>query len=169
MKNSFTYITLLVLFCSFNAVSASSENEKTKINTVLDSWHKAAAEAKFDTYFNLMTNDAVFIGTDATENWNRTQFQAFAKPFFDRGKAWSFTAVERHVYFDTSGKTAWFDELLNTQMKICRGSGVLVKVGNDWKIQHYVLSMTVPNDNTTEIVKIKSPIENALLEKLSNK
>lgn len=169
MKNSFTYITLLVLFCSFNAVSASSENEKAKINTVLDSWHKAAAEAKFDTYFNLMTNDAIFIGTDATENWNRTQFQAFAKPFFDRGKAWSFTAVERHVYFDKSGKTAWFDELLNTQMKICRGSGVLVKVGNDWKIQHYVLSMTVPNDNTTEIVKIKSPVENALLEKLSNK
>lgn len=169
MKNSFTYITLLVLFCSFNAFSANSENEKTKINTVLDSWHKAAAEAKFDTYFNLMTNDAIFIGTDATENWNRTQFQVFAKPFFDRGKAWSFTAVERHIYFDTSGKIAWFDELLNTQMKICRGSGVLVKVGNDWKIQHYVLSMTVPNDNSTEIVKIKSPIENALLEKLSNK
>jgi hypothetical protein len=30
-----------------------------------------------------------FIGTDATENWNKTQFQAFAKPFFDRGKAWN--------------------------------------------------------------------------------
>jgi hypothetical protein len=39
-------------------------------------------------------------------------------------------------------KTAWFDELLNTQMKICRGSGVS-KVGNDWKIKHYVI-----NDDT---------------------
>jgi hypothetical protein len=36
-----------------------------------------------------------FIGTDATENWNKMQFQAFAKPFFDRGKVWNFTAVER--------------------------------------------------------------------------
>jgi hypothetical protein len=36
---------------------------------------------------------------------------------------------------------------LSTQMKICRGSGVLVKIGNDWKIKHYVLSMTVPNEN----------------------
>jgi hypothetical protein len=38
-------------------------------------------------------------------------------------------------------KTAWFDELLNTQMKICRGSGVLVKkIGQEWKIKQYVLS-----------------------------
>jgi hypothetical protein len=62
--------------------------------------------------------------------------------------------MERHIYVDKSGKTTWFDELLNTQ-KICRGSGVLVKVGKDWKIKHYVLSMTVPNDNVTEVVKLK--------------
>jgi hypothetical protein len=30
-------------------------------------------------------------------------------------KAWSFTALERHIYFDKTGKTAWFDELLNTK------------------------------------------------------
>jgi hypothetical protein len=59
---------------------------------------------------------------------------------------------------------AWFDELLSTQMKICRGSGVLVKIGNDWKIKHYVLSMTVPNENVTEVVKIKTPIEDALMQ-----
>jgi ketosteroid isomerase-like protein len=169
MKSSFAFITLLFLFCSFNSVSSVSIDEKARIDTVLDSWHKTAAEAKFDAYFNLMTNDAIFIGTDATENWNKPQFQAFAKPFFDRGKAWSFSAVERHIYFDKTGKIAWFDELLNTQMKICRGSGVVVKVGNNWKIQHYVLSMTVPNDNTTEVVKIKTPIENALLDKVSKK
>ena len=49
---------------------------------------------------------------------------------------------------------AWFDELLDTHMKICRGSGVLVDQGNgQWKIKHYVLSMTVPNENVDEIVK----------------
>tara|TARA_R110002124_G_scaffold87598_1_gene225417 strand:- start:530 stop:1039 length:510 start_codon:yes stop_codon:yes gene_type:complete len=169
MKNNFALLLLVVLLSSFSSFSVNSEKDKQKINLVLDQWHKAAAEAKFDAYFNLMTVDAIFIGTDATENWNRSQFQAFAKPFFDRGKAWSFTAVERHIFFDKSGQTAWFDELLSTQMKICRGSGVLVKVGNNWKIQHYVLSMTIPNDNSNEVVKIKSPIENALLEKLSKK
>jgi hypothetical protein len=58
---------------------------------------------------------------------------------------------------------AWFDELLNTQMKICRGSGVLVLIDGKWKIKHYVLSMTIPNDNVDEVVKIKAPIEDALI------
>jgi ketosteroid isomerase-like protein len=53
---------------------------------LLDSWHKAAAEAKFDAYFDKMTEDAVFIGTDATENWGKPAFQEFAKPYFDKGR-----------------------------------------------------------------------------------
>jgi hypothetical protein len=92
---------------------------------------------------------------------------AFAKPFFDNKKAWNFTSLERNIYFSTDGKTAWFDELLNTQMKICRGSGVLVKINNDWKIKHYVLSMTIPNDNTNEVVSIKSAIENQIIKEKS--
>ena len=72
--------------------------------------------------------------------------------------------MERHIYFDESGKIAWFDELLNTQMKICRGSGVLVKIGKDWKIKHYVLSMTIPNEKTDQVIKIIAPIEDVLIQ-----
>ncbi|TDD76432.1 nuclear transport factor 2 family protein [Flavobacterium caseinilyticum] len=142
---------------------------KAGINATLDAWHKAAATANFNDYFSLMADDAVFIGTDATENWNKADFQVYAKPHFDKGKAWNFTALERHIYFDETGKTAWFDELLNTQMKICRGSGVLVKVANEWKIQHYVLSMTIPNDNSNEVIKIKTPIEDAMIKTLQSR
>ena len=165
MKKLLTLLIVLTLF----GCKTSMENQtpsRENINATLDSWHKAAGEANFDIYFNLMTADAIFIGTDATENWNKTNFQAFAKPFFDKGKAWNFTALDRHIYFDKTGKTAWFDELLTTQMKLCRGSGVLVKMGNEWKIKQYVLSMTIPNDNTNEVVKIKTPIEDALLKKM---
>ncbi len=49
-------------------------------------------------------------------------------------------------------------------MKICRGSGVLVKEGKAWKIKHYVLSMTVPNDQVDAAIKIKAPIEDALID-----
>ena len=54
-------------------------------------------------------------------------------------------------------------------MKICRGSGVLVKVGKQWKIKHYVLSMTIPNETIEDVVKIKSPIEEAIIQHYSNK
>ncbi|WP_300565428.1 nuclear transport factor 2 family protein [Flavobacterium sp.] len=160
-------ILLSILF--FATLAQAQTKETASINTVLNNWHKAAAEAKFNEYFNALSEESIFIGTDATENWNKKAFMDFAKPYFDKGKAWSFTALERHVYFDKSGKIAWFDELLNTQMKICRGSGVLVKEGKEWKIKHYVLSMTIPNDNTNEVVKTKAPIEDALIDKLKKK
>jgi hypothetical protein len=162
-------IGLLLVLGIFSTPAQSQNIENQKIAVTLDAWHKAAAQAQFEAYFGLMTNDAIFIGTDAKENWNKTAFQAFAKPYFDKGKAWNFTAIERHIFFDATEKIAWFDELLSTQMKICRGSGVLVKVGNEWKIQHYVLSMTIPNENVNEVVKIKTPIEDGVMKKLTTK
>ena len=160
MKNLF-FLLLCTGWCL-----AQNTKETATINTILDQWHKAAAEANYKNYMEVLTEDAIYIGTDASENWTKSQFEAFAKPYFDKGKAWSFKALERHVYFSNDGQTAWFDELLDTHMKICRGSGVLTKVNNSWKIKHYVLSMTIPNDTTNEVIKIKAPIEDALISKL---
>lgn len=146
----------------------AQEQSKKEIDDVLDAWHKAASEANFDTYFGLMTNDAVFIGTDATENWNLIEFKAYSKPHFDKGKAWSFTAVERNIYLDKAGNLAWFDELLDTQMEICRGSGILKKVDGEWKIGHYVLSIAVPNEHVSELISIKKEKDSLLLTELRN-
>jgi hypothetical protein len=166
MKKILFFAVTLLLFSSFSSYTNSENKEQEQITIVLDNWHKAAADANAKLYFGALTEDAVFIGTDATENWNKKEFEAFAKPFFDKGKAWDFKPLERHVYLSKDQKTAWFDELLDTWMKVCRGSGVMVKVGNEWKIQHYVLSMTVPNENTNEVIKIKASIEDAFVQKL---
>lgn len=147
----------------------SIETIKSDIDEVLNDWHKAAAEANFDNYFNLMTNDGVFIGTDPTENWQNEAFKAFSKPYFDKGKAWIFKTIERNIYISEDNKTAWFDELLDTQMKLCRGSGVLELQDNEWKIAHYVLSISIPNENTSEVIKIKKDFDSLLTKKLLNK
>lgn len=167
MKKIVVIVIGFVLFGCKSVQTTPRLNQESEINLILNDWHNAAAEANFNNYFNAMADDAIFIGTDATENWNKQEFIKFAKPYFDRGKAWSFTSLERNVYFSSDMKMAWFDELLNTQMKICRGSGVLIMddIGN-WKIKHYVLSMTVPNDNVDEVVKIKSLLEDKEIEKL---
>ncbi len=162
-------IILLACIC-FSCTSKKSEiSEKETISALLNNWHKAASDADFDSYFNAMADESIFIGTDATENWNKKDFMTYSKPHFDKGKAWRFTPLEQNIYLSEDGKTAWFDELLNTQMKICRGSGVLQKINGKWKIKHYVLSMTIPNDNTNEVIKTKAPLEDALIEKLRSK
>ncbi len=149
--------------------SASLKKDKIQINFMLDSFNLAAAQADYEKYFDFFADDATFLGTDATENWKKEDFMRWVKPFFDRGSVWDFTSMERNIYFLPSGDVAWFDELLNTQMKICRGSGVLIKKNNEWKIQQYVLSMTVPNSKTNAVVALKSGIEDSLIGVFSKK
>jgi hypothetical protein len=161
------FITLLVVFGCLS--KSNNELEKKEIDSVINQWHKAAAEANFDNYFGLMTSDAVFIGTDASENWSRKEFEAYSKPHFDKGKAWTFHTLERNIYVDKNNKIAWFDELLDTSFKICRGSGVLEKVNGKWKIKHYVLSMTIPNETSKEVIAVKDSIESNYIQKLKSK
>ncbi|WP_294823406.1 nuclear transport factor 2 family protein [uncultured Flavobacterium sp.] len=166
------YLLLMVAATAFAAYLAktdtvtNSNQEKKVINVLLNDWHAAAAKADYNGYFGKISDDGRYIGTDATENWDKKAFIAFSKPYFDQGKAWDFTALERNVYFSKDGRTAWFDELLDTWMKGCRGSGVLEKEGKDWKIKHYVLSMTAPNDAINEMLPLKGKYEDALLEKM---
>lgn len=147
------YITLACLL--FITGVHSQARDTMAIDALLNTWHKAAANADFDTYFERMSKASVFVGTDAAEHWNKQEFMAFSKPYFDAGKAWAFTPLERHIFFSESGETAWFDEILDTWMQLCRGSGVLVKEDGNWKIAHYVLSMTIPNERVEGAIALK--------------
>jgi ketosteroid isomerase-like protein len=124
------------------------------IGAMLDSWHAAAAEANEAKYFSYFTTDAVFLGTDPTERWTRDEFRQWAQPHFAKGRAWKFRAVARYISFAPDRTVAWFDEALDTEnMGRCRGSGVLVRVGDTWKIAQYNLSIPIPNDLTDQFVK----------------
>ncbi|WP_292008216.1 nuclear transport factor 2 family protein [Chryseobacterium sp.] len=172
MRKTILYILLFFLF-GLTGVSAQLKGkfakEKGEIHTMLNGFNVAAAKADYDTYFNYFAKESVFIGTDATEVWDKEAFRVWAKPFFDKKQTWNFTSLQRNIYFSKDGKMAWFDELLNTQMKLCRGSGVLEKINGEWKIRQYVLSMTVPNEVVDQVVSEKAPIEDVLIEKARDK
>lgn len=158
MKYSYLTIISLILFTACgNQTEDSTQTDatiKTTINTLLNDWHKAASEADYKNYFGKMDSISVFIGTDATENWTKQDFENYSKPHFDNGKAWDFKVLERNVYLSDAKNIAWFDENLDTKRGTFRGSGVLEKKENTWKIKHYVLSLPVPNEDMAEVVKI---------------
>ncbi|WP_027378445.1 nuclear transport factor 2 family protein [Chryseobacterium daeguense] len=165
------FLIFLLLAASYTTISAQSkfDKEKTEIATMLDGFNVAAAKSDFNTYFNYFADESTFIGTDATEVWDKKAFMVWAKPYFDKKKTWNFTSLKRNIYFSKDGKLAWFDELLDTQMKICRGSGVVEKIKGEWKVKQYVLSVTVPNDVVDKVVVEKTPIEDALIQQLKAK
>lgn len=147
MNTIFTYI---LLFFSATLIAQS------ELDTLLNNWHKAAEEADFKLYFSYFSEDARFIGTDASENWTIPEFKSYAKASFQEAPAWKFTPVQRNLEISKEGNLAWFDELLtSSHLGICRGSGVLVLENESWKIQHYVLSMIIPNELARDVAKQK--------------
>ncbi len=147
------YIFIAAVFVFSTGIFAQ-DSEKTQISSLIDNWHKAAAEANQKAYFNFIADDGVYIGTDETEIWTKQQFFEWSKPYFDKGKAWSFTAISRNIYLSEDGISAWFNELLDSGKTTLRGSGVLQKGDNGWKLKHYVLSLPVPNDKFKEVVDV---------------
>lgn len=146
----------------------STLSDKNKVNSFLDQWHSDVANADFDAYFGKMSSSSIFIGTDASENWTLQQFKDFAKPHFDKKKTWDFKALERNVYFNSKGDVIWFDELLDTWMGLCRGSGVLTYKNGELMVEHYVLSIVIPNDDVNKVVEIKKEKDNQLIQNFKN-
>lgn len=144
---------MLVLVGCASCPSPATETiaGRDTIDAVLDDWHRAAAESDLERYFGHLTEDAIFLGTDATERWDRAAFRAYAEAPFAAGRGWRMRATRRDVV--VRGDLAYFDEDLDaTNLGPARGSGVLVR-GDDgrWRIAHYNLAITVPNERFVEV------------------
>lgn len=139
------------------ATCAAEPHESTAVGgpvaAQLDRFHKAAAHAEFEAYFSLFSKDGVFIGTDASERWSVEQFKQYVKPYFSQGKGWRYVPRDRTIV--VRGDVAWFDELLdNDAYGECRGSGVLVREDEQWKIAQYNLHFPIPNDLAKQVTQM---------------
>jgi ketosteroid isomerase-like protein len=154
LRLTFCIIFVVSTLSASAGIACVVQPQHADIHSFIDSWHKAASAANADLFFGSMADDCIYIGTDKSERWTKEQFRSFAKPFFDKGKAWDFKPYDRDLHVTSDGKSAWFSELLTTWMGVCRGSGVLVKVKGKWLLKQYHLSVTVPNDLIRDFITL---------------
>lgn len=79
MKSLNLFLSLFFIFSS-TLVFAQKTDKKVKINAFIDAWHNAAADANSEIYFGSMTQDAIYVGTDASERWLKEDFESWSKP-----------------------------------------------------------------------------------------
>ena len=147
------YLLLALMLMSFFSVAHDNEAEQAIANS-LEQFHQAAAQANAQVYLDLLTEDAIFLGTDASERWTKKQFTAFVLPHFNQGSGWLYLVKKRNISLVENTKVAFFDEILeNHKYGYCRGSGVLINTKDGWKISQYNLSLLVPNGVAKKVVK----------------
>ncbi len=152
---NFSLIIGLLFIISFSLAQTPSESDslqKIAVNEFIEDWHNNAAKADL-AYFDKISDNGIYIGTDATELWTKDEFVIWSEKYFERGKAWTFTTIERNIYLSDDTDLAWFDELLNTGMGVCRASGIIQYKDDKWEILHYHLSLAVPNESIEEVKK----------------
>jgi hypothetical protein len=145
-------ILFLLVFITPIMGKAQNINE---LDALVDHWHQAATKADFKAYFEITGEKFVFLGTDPKERWEKKEFEAFCKPYFEKGKAWDFTPSNRKWVFSNNQNIAWFDEDLATWMKNCRGSGVVEKINNEWKLVYYNLTVLIENEKIKEFIELR--------------
>ncbi len=147
-------LTLALLTgCQLFAITAHAD-PRTEVGETLDAFHKAAAEADEAHYLGLTTPEVVFLGTDGSERWQGQAFRDFVHASFADGQGWVYVPQSRSLLISTDGQTAWFDESLeNAILGACRGSGVLVRTGDGWKVAQYNLSVPIPNALVESVVQ----------------
>ncbi|MXV38062.1 hypothetical protein GO491_05130 [Flavobacteriaceae bacterium Ap0902] len=148
----FSIIMTMISGCK--SIDITQKPDFKEIHAFLDQWHHAAAIADEETFFTAFTKDGIYIGTDPTEHWTALELKQWSQSAFEKTSAWAFTPHDRHIYISQDGSIIWFDELLDTWMGPCRGSGILKQEDNQWKIAHYHLSVAVPNEAIPAYLKI---------------
>ena len=143
------WLAALLIACE-SAPPPMDPRPDESISAVLDDWHAAAAASDEERYFGHFTRDAIFLGTDASERWDVPSFRAYAHPHFSSDHGWAFRVVRRAIVVE--GEHAWFDEdLASEHLGPLRGSGVLRCDDGDWRIAHYNLTFTIPNDRVSQV------------------
>lgn len=135
--------TLAMIAC---AASPQETADPADVAAVLDDFHAAADDADFDRYFSHFVDDGVFFGTDPEERWPVEEFRPYAARRFEDGVGWTYVPRDRNIFFSDDGRTAWFDEMLdNPSGLVARGTGVLVRQEDEWKVAQYHITIPFPN------------------------
>lgn len=142
MKNLLLSVLIVTGMASCSQTQSPQDAALASINNVLDLYHAAAAAGDWDTYFDLMSEDGVFIGTDARERWTKPEFRQYSSG----SNGWVYTPLRRNINLTPDGDSAWFDEaLLSQSFGSSRGTGVLIRTAAGWKISQYHLTLPIPN------------------------
>ncbi|MCG8413270.1 MAG: nuclear transport factor 2 family protein [Pseudomonadales bacterium] len=148
---------LPVLMFVFSPFAIAQGSDELAVAAVLDQYHQAAAAGDWEVYFDLMSEDGVFLGTDAGERWPKEVFREYA----GNRSGWLYTPRERNINFTPDGNTAWFDEILDSaSYGTSRGTGVLIRTAAGWKISQYHLTFPIPNALAREVTDQIKALEN---------
>lgn len=113
---------------------------------LLDYFH-AGAECDLERHLGYLEEYATTFGTAADERYTKADHRELLAPYFAAGHGMTSELVVLNITESEDGRFAWFDARLDKK-RLCelRGSGLLHRGEDGWKIVLNNLAFPVPND-----------------------
>ncbi len=138
----------------FSTPALPSDAPAGSAQWLLHDVHRAKAEGDGERYFGHFAADGVFLGTDRAERFSLAGVRAILGPYYAHGARPTTIPIEQVVYPSADGGWAWFEQLVERQhVGRMRGTGVLRRVDDTWKLVHYNVVLTVPDDLTEDFAR----------------
>ena len=107
----------------------------------------SGAECDLERHLGYLEEYAITFGTAADERYTKTDHREMLAPYFAAGHGMTSELVVLNITESEDGRFAWFDARLDKK-RLCelRGSGLLHRGEDGWKIVLHNLAFPVPNE-----------------------
>jgi hypothetical protein len=124
----------------------------TSISRPLFGHLEAVARRNITLLRESFTSDALFVGTDDTEQWTLGQLE---RALLESTEGWTMRHTEEGFTIRAVGDRidmgTFYEVVVHEKLGTMRGSGTIIKdEDGKWKIAQYVLSFSVPNEVVDE-------------------
>jgi len=116
------------------------------VDILMDKFHKSTSAGDGDMMVSCLSDQFVFLGTDAKERWERAPFESYARERFSKNSSWTYKLLKRNVTKVSDSFYIFDESLKNSYLGTCRSTGSIVLQKGSLKLAQYSLSMPVPND-----------------------
>ena len=135
-------------------LEASADDPASSALRFLRDVHVAKGEGDGSRYYRMFAPEAVALGTARSERFSLAGLQAILAPYYAQGRRPISIPIEQRVYLSPDQNLAWFEELIERQqLGLMRGTGVMRRAGDTWKLVHYNLMFVVPRELAGDLAR----------------
>jgi len=154
---SIVFLAFAIGWCGFSCESSKPNSPEIDLQSavkILDEVHTSFNKKDTAGMYRNYTNKSEFYGTDATENWDMTDFKEYMLKYISSpGKGPNYRIVWRKLTPSSDGNVLWgVEELDYPSLKMpVRSTVVLEKIDGSWKVQLQQWHFLIKNETTGKV------------------
>ena len=135
-------------------VAMTALQQEQVVDSLLDAWHRAAAQSVRSDYTRLLADNVVYARPDSIQYYPSDGVKGWLSTYFEQLYRWQLRPLQRKLYVSPNTDLVWFEEQLESTVGRFRATGILYLHLDGWKLQYYALNRLIPVSLVPKLSKL---------------